>query len=301
MWQLLSIFLDVVLPVLILVIIGYLAGPRLELQARTLSRLALYILTPALIFDLISAADIRGDLAVRMIVYIVVVEIGCTLVSFLVAWLQKRSARVIAAYVLVGVFANTGNFGLPIIQFRFGREALSLATVYFLAMLVIAFSISMAAANWHRGGKWTALLAVLKTPPLLAVIPALLVNWLSITPPLFFSRSAELLGWAAVPVMLVTLGIQLADMGIPRLTKDVYFASAIRLLAGPILAFSLAIPFALTGMERGAGVLQASMPTAVFASIIALETDLVPDFVTTTVLFTTLASLITLTVILSLV
>jgi hypothetical protein len=46
---------------------------------------------------------------------------------------------------------------------------------------------------------------------------------------------------------------------------------------------------------------QAAMPTAVLASIIALENDLVPDFVITSVLFSTLLSLLTLTVILSLV
>jgi predicted permease len=49
-------------------------------------------------------------------------------------------------------------------------------------------------------------------------------------------------------------------------------------------------------LERNAGVLQAGMPTAVLASIIALEYDLLPDFVTTTVLFTTIASVITLTI-----
>ena len=42
------------------------------------------------------------------------------------------------------------------------------------------------------------------------------------------------------------------------------------------------------------------MPSAVFAVLIALEYDLLPDFVTTTVLFSTLASAVTLTVVLTL-
>jgi predicted permease len=40
------------------------------------------------------------------------------------------------------------------------------------------------------------------------------------------------------------------------------------------------------------------MPAAVFTSIIAIEHDLMPDLVTTTVLFTTAASALTLTAVL---
>ncbi len=104
-----------------------------------------------------------------------------------------------------------------------------------------------------------------------------------------------------VPVMLVTLGIQLAGMGRPKLLDgDVILISLIRLLAGPAFAFVLAAPFGLSGVERGAGIIQASMPAAVLTSLIALEYDLLPDFVTTTVLFSTLLSAVTLTLVLAL-
>ncbi|MGB5049088.1 MAG: AEC family transporter, partial [Caldilineaceae bacterium] len=78
-------------------------------------------------------------------------------------------------------------------------------------------------------------------------------------------------------------------------SADMFIASGVRLLGGPLLALLLVIPFGLTGLERGAGILQASMPSAVLASIIALEHDLLPDFVTPTVLLSTLLSLVTLT------
>ncbi|HMQ56299.1 MAG TPA: AEC family transporter, partial [Anaerolineae bacterium] len=110
-----------------------------------------------------------------------------------------------------------------------------------------------------------------------------------------------LLGAAMIPTMLVTLGIQLSDVHQIRITPDVVIASVIRLVGGPALAFGLVGLFGLSGLERGAGILQASMPTAILASIIALEYELIPDFVTTTVLFSTVLSLITLTTVLALV
>jgi predicted permease len=72
-------------------------------------------------------------------------------------------------------------------------------------------------------------------------------------------------------------------------------------VGGPLLSILLAIPFGLFGLERSAGILQASMPPAVLTIIIAMEHDLVPEFVTTALLFGTLASLLSLTVVLSLV
>jgi hypothetical protein len=71
-------------------------------------------------------------------------------------------------------------------------------------------------------------------------------------------------------------------------------ASAVRLLVSPLLALALALPFGLSGIERSAGILQASMPVAILVSMIASEYDMQPAFVTALVLFSTLASLLTL-------
>jgi len=299
--QLALIFLNVVTPVFALVVIGYFAGPRLKLQAQTLTRFAYFILIPAFIFNVISQAHVQAALALRMVIYIVVVHTGCVVVGFLVARLLKRPTKMGAAYILIAVFGNVGNFGLPIIEFRLGTEALLAASLYFLAISTFAFIVGVAAANWHSGGGWGAVLAVFKTPALIALVPALLFNWSQIEPPLFMARIITLLANAMVPTMLVVLGVQLATMERPRLSLDVVASSAIRLVGGPVIALFLATPFGLTGIERGAGIFQAAMPAAVLTSIIALEFDLLPNFVTTTVLFSTLASVVTLTIVLAVV
>jgi malate permease and related proteins len=103
-----------------------------------------------------------------------------------------------------------------------------------------------------------------------------------------------------IPTMVVALGCQLAASGIPRPNLDMAVASGVRLIGGPLLAFALAIPFGLAGLERSVGILQASMPAAVLVSIIAYENDLLPEFVTATVLFSTLASVLTLTIVVGL-
>ena len=299
--QLAQIFFNVITPVFALVLIGYLAGPRLGLDARTLSRYPYFILIPAFIFDVISRIEIEARLAVRMMAFAVVVHIACAGMAALLAWMLGRPPQMIAAYVLLATFGNVGNFGLPIIEFHLGPDAIGVATIYFLAILVIAFVICVAAANWQTGGSFGAILAVLKTPALIAVVPAVLVNLSGWEPPLMIYRISGLLGGAMVPTMLVALGAQLSEMKRINVDWDVVFASSVRLIGGAALAIALAGVFGLDGIERGAGIFQSAMPAAVLTSIIALEYDLIPDFVTKSVLFSTLASVITLTLLLAIV
>ena len=104
-----------------------------------------------------------------------------------------------------------------------------------------------------------------------------------------------LLADAMIPVMLFALGLQLLEQRRVSLSGDVMLASSIRLLMVPALAFGIAIPFGLGPIENAAGILQAGMPTAILVAIIAKENDIVPDFVTSVVVVSTLASLVTLT------
>lgn len=295
-----GIFLNVLAPVFLLVLLGYLAGPRLQLEARTLSRFAYFILTPAFVFHVLSQTKIEAGLAGRMIGFISLVYLGSILIAFVVARLLRRPAKMTAAYVMIAAFGNVGNFGLPIIQFAEGPEALGASIVYFLANLVLAFVVCVAAANFSRGFSLSMAAQVLRTPALIALVPALLVNGLGLQIPLVVSRPLELLSNALIPTMLVVLGAQLAAAGLPRIGMDLLVSSAIRLISGPALAFPLAGWFGLGGIERNVGILQSSMPTAVLVSIIAMENDLLPEFVTTTVLFNNLASMISLAIVLAL-
>lgn len=296
-----AIFLDVILPVYTLVAVGWVLGKRLGLEAQTLGRYAYYILVPAFVFKVMSAADLPIRIAAQMVGYIFAVHVAIALLALAVGLLLRRPAQMVGAYIVIAVFGNVGNFGLPLIEFRFGSEALVPATVYFLAVIVIAFVIAVAAASWHRGGSLHAVLSVLKTPALVALVPAIAFNVGDVAPPVWLARSTDLLGSAMVPTMLVTLGVQLSASGRIRLERDVFIAAGIRLLGAPILAVLLAIPFALTDLSRAAGILQASMPTAVLAVLIALEHKLIPAFVTTAVLFSTLASVVTLTLLMALI
>ncbi|MFC1463833.1 MAG: AEC family transporter [Candidatus Brachytrichaceae bacterium NZ_4S206] len=299
MLQLLSIFVNVLAPVFIILGIAYVATRRLRLEGRTLSRLAYYVLTPAFVFNLISTARIEAALATRMVIFITLVYAGSVAIAFVVARLLRRGRKMTAAYMMIAAFGNVGNFGLPISQFAQGGEALLPATVYFLANLVFAFVFCVMLANSGRGNFAQAFAQVVRTPSLIALVPALIVNVAGIQLPVFAARSVELLAVAMIAIMLIALGAQFANAGIPRISFDMLMAAGIRLISGPLLAFALVGFFDLPVLERNVGILQASMPAAVLVSIIAMENDVLPEFVTATVLFSNLASLVTLSLVLA--
>jgi len=295
------VFLNVVTPVFILAVIGYFVGPRLKIEARSLSRTAYFVFIPAFVFNIISEAKIDSGLALQMLSFIFVAQIAVALLGFLVGKALRQSREITAAFVLIATFGNVGNFGLPLIVFRLGETARTYATVYFVATVFISFVICVGVASWARSGGVTAVFSVFKTPALIALIPALVFNITDVEVPIFLSRLSGLLGQAMIPVMLITLGVQMGEIPKIKINFNVFAASTVRLIGGPVLALLIVPYFGLEGLERSTGILQAAMPAAVLASIIALEYKLLPEFVTTTVLFSTLYSILTLTVILTII
>jgi len=293
------VFLNVVTPVFILVVIGYFVGPRLKIDARSLSRTAYFVFIPAFVFNIISEAKIDSELALQMLSFILVAQIAVALLGFLVGKALRQSREITAAFVLIATFGNVGNFGLPLIVFRLGETARTFATVYFVATVFISFVICVGVASWARSGGVTAVFSVFKTPALIALIPALVFNITDVEVPIFLSRLSGLLGQAMIPVMLITLGVQMGEIPKIKINFNVFAASTVRLIGGPVLALLIVPYFGLEGLERSTGILQAAMPAAVLASIISLEYKLLPEFVTTTVLFSTIYSILTLTVILT--
>ncbi len=295
MLEFFAVFLNVILPVFAIVALGYLLGGRLELQARTLTRAAYYVFVPAFIYQAISSADVPLDSTLKMLGFIVVTHLLAAFVAGMIGRVLGKSKEMIAAFVMIAVFGNVGNFGLAVIRFRLGDQALVPASIYFVAISITAFIVCVGAAGWAKGGSEGAIWGVVKTPALLATIPALLVSSSDLTTPLMLTRMIGLLADAMIPVMLFALGLQLLEQRRVSLSKEVLLASGIRLLLAPALAFAVAIPFGLTPLENAAGILQAGMPTAILVAIISKENNIVPSFVTSVVVVSTLASLLTLT------
>ena len=95
--------------------------------------------------------------------------------------------------------------------------------------------------------------------------------------------------------MLLILGMQLAKVKLILRWQWISLVILLRMLIMPVIAFGLASLFQLTGDGRRAAITEASMPTAVIVTVLALEYDLEPTLITEAVVVTTLISPLTLT------
>jgi len=296
---LLSIFADDIAPILLVASVGFLLARYLHVDVKTLSRVTLYALTPCLAFNILVTSKISAAELGRMALFAVCAVLGIGLITRLITLPLRLDRATVSACLIVVMFANGGNYGLPLTKFAFGPEALAYATVYFVASVVLTYTIGIFLASSGQQGLGQALVSVLKMPVVYAVVLALVVILTGATLPLPVMRPIQLLSDAAIPSMLLILGMQLERAVKPERPWLVGLATALRLVVSMLLGFALALIFGLGGAARQAGVIQAAMPTAVITTILALEYKLDPSFVTGVVFLSTLLSPFTLTVLIA--
>jgi len=293
-----SILVNIIMPIVLVAAAGFLLAKTINLEARPLSRTMLYFFTPALVFSSTYKADLSAEY-----VSIAVFAIVITLIMVGVAWALAKIFRydrlTTAAFMLGVLFVNAGNYGLPLILFAFGDEGLARAAIYFAISAILTQTLGIFVAASGRASAREALLNVFKLPLAYAVILGMIFNLGHITVPGFLMKSIDLASSGAVPVMLVILGIELARVTVERDHRVVIgLATVAKLIVVPLLSFPLAALMGMTGVTRAVCIIESSMPTAVMASIVAVEFDARPKIVTGIIFASTLASIVTLTVLL---
>jgi predicted permease len=142
-----------------------------------------------------------------------------------------------------------------------------------------------------------ALLQLLLVPAFYGLIAAAAVRHTDWPVPLFLDRAVSMLGDASIPLMLVILGLQIAQTRAWPRNRLVLICVAVclQLVVTPLIAILMAHWIGLAGLARQAAILQASMPAAVVTTILAVQYDLDGTLVSGTVVLTTLLSPLTLT------
>lgn len=296
-----GILVDILTPVALILGVGFWVGRRLGVEAGSLAKVAYWVLGPVFIFDILSSADLGAGLVVRLVSATIVTMAVAGVVVAVAARSVGQPSPVVSATVLTTIYGNVGNFGLAMVAFTFGEEALPLAGVVLIPVNVIGIVFGVFAAGAQRVSLAPAVGRALLAPMTLAVIPAMVVNTGQVTLPLWLARPVDLVADALIPMMLLTLGVQLAGMRRPALDVSMGIPLVGKLLVAPAVAGAVSVVVGLEGTAAGVVILQSAMPAAVFTSLVALEHDLVPDRVTTIVLSGTLLSVITLPVVIALV
>jgi malate permease and related proteins len=293
--ELVQTFAENILPIFIISGSAYLVGRFFALDSRTVGRLVFYLFSPVLVFNLLIRSQLPFNEILVTAGYAAAVMFSCALIAWGVGRLLRLERRALTAVILTSMFANNGNFGLPLISFAFGPAALAHSSIYFVASGILVYSVGVLIASLGHMDFKQALIGLLKVPSIYALAAALLVIRFDVQLPVALDRSVSLLAGGTVPMMLVLLGLELQKAQWTRNLRAVSISTSIRLLAGPIVGLALASLFGITGPARQGSVMESAMPTAVATTVLAAEYNLDSSLVTGTILLTTLLSPLTLT------
>ena len=295
MSELFSLFFNNLFPILLVALIGFTLAKILKIYPRPLSQVIFYIFSPVLVFKLITQSQLSNQDILRTLIFTVLLILLVGLLSWLLAKILRLDRRTMAAVLITAMFMNAGNYGLPLTSFAFGETALAFASVFFVVNAMLANTLGIVIASSGTMSVWAAIKGLVKFPAIYALVLGVLFLQFSWKLPSGLDRTVTLLSNAAIPSMLVLLGMQLVNIKLDGQLRPLILTSGMRLLIAPLIAFGLSQLFGMTGASYQAVTIESAMPVAVTTTILATEFDAEPTFVTTAVLVTTLLSPLTLT------
>ncbi|MCB9490666.1 MAG: AEC family transporter [Dehalococcoidia bacterium] len=297
----LSVFLEVVLPVALIAIVGAAVGRWQSIPVRPVSTLVFYLFSPSLVFHSLATTEVPGGDALRIVAVGVLTFVAMYVVASAWSTAFRHGRPLRAGFALAAVTPNVGNMGLPVSLLAFGQAGFDVAVVNFVAGAVLSYTAGIAVASMAGGSAAKALQAPFRYPVVYAATAGVAVNAMNIDLPVTIAAPVETLAGAAVPVMLVVLGLQLHGAAGLGDLRDTAAANVLRLLVAPVAAWFIATAVGLDALARDTLVVLAAMPTAVIATVLATEFNARPDFVTRSVVLSTLLSMLTVTALITVV
>lgn len=285
--------LPVILPIFGIILFGYVVQRTVKIDLGLLSNLAVYVLLPSLVIYSLSATRFdEGFITVALSAFVVTAALGAIAVLFShFAGLKRKDGDCL---ISTSMFMNTAYIGLPICLLAFGNEGLGYAAIYAMVGTIL---ISSFGAYIISGRKSTT--AFLELPLFYAAVIGLAISFFSIQVPGPLVWVLELVGKGGVPLGLFLVGAQLTTMKINRrMLLLPALNGAIKILIAPLLALLLCLVLGITGAMAGAIIIQSSMPSAVLNSVLSLKYKNNPDTYASVVFFSTLLSVLSISVIL---
>ncbi len=290
-----SVLISAILPITLVALTGVLVGQTLIPDSRPLAKLTLYILFPALVFHSLSHSTLAVQSAIGIIMAMLLHWMLLYGVAIAAGRLLNYSPNERKSLIAIILFSNTGNMGLPFTEFALGIAALERAIIYMItsATLIASFGPMVLKGEGLRAG----IRFTLRLPMIWATLGGLALQGFALQLPQALDRSVSLLAAAAIPVALLTLGIQLSQTPFAFGFHE-FFAASLRLFVSPAIAYAIGNTLGLKGLDLQVLVIQAAMPVAVSSVIWVSELGGDTARVARTVVLSTLMSLVTLPLVL---
>jgi hypothetical protein len=296
-------FYYVIMPVFVVLTLGFVIGKIFKIEFKTLSTISIYLLTPALIFySIYSYEGFFQNVTLVMFLSVTVITVIIIVIVELVAYFLKMPKTTKTAIVLTLILSNSGNFGLPVCEAAYGPEGFLIASVLLVAYSFYTNTLGIFIAATDSDDRRKAFKKTLTIPFFYAFVLAMIFNYFNVEIPAPIIDPIKMVGLSAIPLNLLQLGMSLSEVNWKDIKRDIWTVtsvSVIKLAVIPFGAFFLLGWLGLDGLNLKVTLTQIAMPSAVYCSILTSHYDGDSKLASSIVLFSSLLSLITLSVLIT--
>ena len=259
--DLLAKLFEVLFPVFLTIGIGYWYGKKdPKFDTKFITTFAGNFGLPSIIFYSLTTTNVSIELFLRFSYYITLYVLIFSIIGLIILKILKKDIyRLLPPLIL----PNTGNMGMPLCLFAYGKMGLAIATAITSMILVFHFSVNILLAS-----KKFSLKPLLKCIPVYALLVSLVFVYFEIPAPKFLENATFLIGYSTIFLVLMSLGFALSKLKVFAV-KETLIYSFIRVIIGPIVGLGFVKFFNLTGVEAGVMFIQASMPSAVLTFLVS--------------------------------
>jgi hypothetical protein len=251
---------QVIVPVFLIVAVGFFYGRRARPDLTTFNRIVLDVMTPVLVYTALAGKDFDLGEHARLLA----AGGALILLTGLIAWVVARFTRTSArSLVPVVMFTNCGNMGLPLALLAFGPAGFGAAVGLFSISNLIHFSLGARVTSAHARTR-----ELLLSPLMIASALGFASAASGVRPPDMIFTGMKMLGEAMLPLMLFSLGVRLTQLKREDVPRGLLGAFA-RPLIGLAVALPLAHILALDDAARAQLLLFAALPPAVMQFMLA--------------------------------
>jgi len=291
-----TVFVDILLPIFLIIGLGVVFVRVKGPDFKSISDLTLYFLTPCLIFaGLLKGHNEIAAFLPRATLFMLALTLGFWALSVAAGRLLGLDERQRSAFSLTTVMMNCGNYGLPLVLFAYGPEGLAYGVIVLVLFTFPLGTLAIYIASRGRDRPLKALAEMFKVPLFHAIFLAAVWRVFSLPMPGWLFKAIDMLGQAAIPGLLILLGMQLGRTRLTGDLKPIFASSFLRLVISPLAAFLLCRLLGIEGLPRDVLILQTSTPPAIIPLLYAVNYDTHPEMVAGTIFVATLLSVVTMT------
>jgi len=285
--------MNVTLPIVALVGLGFGAQWKLRLDVPSLNRLLVFVIMPAFLIHFLSSACQPISELWPTIYFTAIQFVLLILLGWLAAKLFRLPMEFAPILAMATVYANVGNYGIPLVKLAFPERFMLHQSVItsMMTMLIVSVGAWMLAPKREETGVLVRLKIAFETPVVPAVLVGIALRAAEIRLPAIVATPLELIGSTFPPLALFALGAQLAETGRGTLkVGPMSLLLVLKLMLAPALTWGLAIALSIPDDLTELYVVAAATPVGVLLALFCAEYDRQPRFVSGAVLISTLLS-----------